>query len=62
MKFIAAGKTFVLMVCTNLTFLCNVLVSNLREQFKTSTKQQGLPDNDRVKMCYQMTTKSLRVS
>lgn len=46
----------------NLMFLCNVLVSNLREQFKISTKQQGLPNNGRVKMCYHIATKSLRVS
>jgi hypothetical protein len=43
-------------------FLCNVLVSNLREQFKTSTRKKGLPNNDTVKMFYHMTTKSLRVS
>lgn len=46
----------------NIMFLCNVLVSNLREQFKTSTRKKGLPNNDTVKMFYHMTTKSLRVS
>lgn len=63
MKFTAAGKTCLHKTySTNLMFLFSVLVSNLREQFKTSTKQQGLPDNGRVKMCYHIATKSLRVS